>query len=101
MDIKHWTTQAERIHTETAYTYRDFAQDLTRQLTWTGAVDIATALRAHVYGWSGGHPLHQDIKPLYDRLGWEQAALIACWFRNLDNRPKRRQGGWPTSSPAP
>ncbi|MFE2530413.1 hypothetical protein [Streptomyces sp. NPDC059371] len=99
MDITHWTQQAKRISYEDAYTYRQLAQDLTRQLTWTGATDVATALRGHVYGWTSSHPLHKDVKPLYDALGWEQAALIAAWFRNLDNKPQRRRpGGWPTTS---
>ncbi|MEV6833601.1 hypothetical protein AB0N17_03560 [Streptomyces sp. NPDC051133] len=100
MDVKHWITQAERLRTEDAYTYQHFARDLTRQLTWTGAVDVATALRGHVYGWTGSHPLHKEIEPLYTRLGWEQAALIAAWFRNERNRPQRRPGGWPAAVPS-
>lgn len=97
MNVKPWITQAARLHEEPTYTYEHFAKDLVRQLTWNGAVDVATALRGHVYGWSSGHALHQDVKPLYDRLGWEQAALIASYFRNLGNKPQHRPGSWPTS----
>jgi hypothetical protein len=99
VDINPWLTLADRVRSEGAYSYSDFARDLTRQLTWTGATDVATALRGHVYGWTGGHPLHKDIKPLYDRLGWEQSALLAAWFRNHNNKPQKRPGGWPTTTP--
>lgn len=107
MDIKPWLDLADRVRKNNGYTHADLARDLARQLTWRGAVDVATAIRAHVYGQPGGHPLHQDVKPLYDRLGWEQAALLAAWFRDSRNwpnsQPKKRvggrlPGGWPTAA---
>lgn len=109
MDVKHWAGQADRVRKGDGYTYESLARDLVDGLGWTAAVDLAAALRGHVYGWPGDHPHHQDIKPLYDRLGWEQAALLACWFRNARNRPGirpqkrpsgRRPGGWPAAAPA-
>ncbi|MFF7763119.1 hypothetical protein [Streptomyces griseorubiginosus] len=90
MDMKPWLTLADRVRSEDAYDYADFARDLAQQLAWHGAVDIATALRSYVYGQPGGSDLHETVKPLYRRLGWEQAALVAAWFRNLDNRPQAR-----------
>ncbi|MFF1743529.1 hypothetical protein [Streptomyces mirabilis] len=98
MNMQPWNERADRIRKNDGYTYADFARDLVQQLSWTGAVDVATALRGHVYGSPGRSELHADVRPLYDRLGWEQAALIAAWFRNLSNKPHRRQAGWPTST---
>ncbi len=99
MDMKPWLTLADRVRAEGAYGYADFARDLVRQLTWRGALDVATALRSYVYGQPGGSELHKAVEPLYRRLGWEQAALVACWFRDARNRPGRRPGGWPVSVP--
>ncbi|MER7574906.1 hypothetical protein [Streptomyces sp. NPDC126514] len=83
--FERWTSRADRIRDGDGYTYEDLARDMVDGLGWTAALDIATALRGHVYGWSGGHCLHQDVKPLYDRLGWEQAALLTAWFRDSRN----------------
>lgn len=91
IDTKHWLRQAQRIDAEDEYTYADLARDLVDTLGWTGALDVATALRGHVYGWPGDHALHAAVKPLFDRLGWEQSALLACWFRDARNRPKDRR----------
>lgn len=103
IDVKHWLRQAQRLDEDDAYTYAHLAHDLVARLGWMAAVDVAAALRAHVYGWPGGHPLHQDVRPLYARLGWEQAALVCAWFRNArnrpDGRPKKRPGGWPAATP--
>lgn len=101
MDTKHWLTLADRVRAEGDYGHADLARDLVRQLTWHGAVDVATALRSYVYGQPGGNDLHKAVEPLYRRLGWEQSALVACWFRDANNRPGRRPGGWPGPSPAP
>lgn len=90
MDIKPWLALADRVRAEGAYSYADFARDMVRQLTWFGAVDVATAIRSYVYGQPGRSDLHEAVKPLYARLGWEQSALVAAWFRNLDNRPQAR-----------
>ena len=107
MDTKHWLTLADRVRGNGAYSYADFARDLARQLTWHGAMDVATALRSHVYGQPGGSDLHKAVEPLYRRLGWEQSALVSCWFRDARNRPGRgapprtagrRPGGWPGSA---
>ncbi|KUL26610.1 hypothetical protein ADL12_32140 [Streptomyces regalis] len=99
MDIKPWLERADRVRTAGAYGYADFARDLVRQLTWHGALDVATALRSYVYGQPGSSDLHKAVEPLYRRLGWEQSALVACWFRDARNRPGRRPGGWPVSVP--
>jgi hypothetical protein len=104
IDVKPWLARADRVRKGDGYTYASLARDLVDGLGWTAAVDLATALRGHVYGWPGSSDLHKDVKPLYDRLGWEQSALIACWFRDARNRPgnqpKKRPGGWPTTQPA-
>lgn len=91
VDVKHWLRQAERIREHDAYTYESLARDMVSRLGWTAGVDLAAALRGHVYGWPGGHPLHATVKPLYDRLGWQQSALVACWFRDARNRPTDRR----------
>lgn len=101
IDTKHWLRQAQRIDAEDEYTYADLARELVARLGWTGALNVATALRSYVYGQPGGSELHQAVEPLYRRLGWQQAALVACWFRDARNRPGRRPGGWPVSVPAP
>lgn len=108
VDVKHWLRQAERIREDDAYTYESFAAGLVDQLGWTRALDVATALRSYVYGQPGGSDLHKAVEPLYRRLGWQQAALVACWFRDARNRPDtrpqkrpsgRRPGGWPVAVP--
>lgn len=104
MDIKHWLTLADRVRADSDdYSHANLAQDLARQLTWHGAVDVATALRSFVYGQPGGSDLHKDVEPFYRRLGWEQSALVVCWFRDArnhpSNRPPKRSGGWPTAAP--
>lgn len=87
IDVKHWLHQAARIGMDDSYTYADLARTLTEDLGWTAAVDIATALRSFVYGQPGRSELHTTVRPLYEALGWQQSALIACWFRNTNNRP--------------
>lgn len=87
--MKPWISRAERIRDGGGYAYADLARDLVASLGWTAALDVATALRGHVYGWPGGGELHTAVKPLYERLGWEQSALVTCWFRNANNRPSR------------
>lgn len=98
MNMQPWLTRADRIRTNDGYTYVHFAQDLVQQLSWTGAVDVATALRGHVYGSPGRSELHTDVRPLYDQLGWEQSALVAAWFRDARDRPRKRKPGWPGPS---
>jgi hypothetical protein len=99
MDMKHWLKLADRVRAEGAYSYADFARDLAGQLTWPGALDVATALRSFVYGQPGGSDLHKAVEPLYRRLGWEQSALVASWFRDANNRPGRRRPDWPAVAP--
>lgn len=91
IDIKGWVLQAERIHEDDEYIYADFAADLVRELGWTAALDVATALRSYVYGQPGSSDLHKTVEPLYRRLGWQQSALVACWFRDASNRPTDRR----------
>ncbi|SBT91380.1 hypothetical protein GA0115233_103012 [Streptomyces sp. DI166] len=98
IDTKHWLKQAARIHQDAEYTYSHLARDLADRLGWTAALNVATALRSHVYGWPSSNELHTAVKPLYDRLGWEQSALLCCWFRDARNRPGRRPGGWPAAA---
>lgn len=90
MDMKPWLERADRVGAEDAYGYADLARDLAQQLTWRGALDVATALRSYVYGQPGSSELHKAVEPLYRRLGWQQSALIACWFRDANNRPTAR-----------
>lgn len=87
IDVKGWVLQAERIQEDDEYDYADFAADLVDQLGWTRALDVATALRSYVYGQPGSSDLHTAVRPLYNALGWQQAALVACWFRDANNRP--------------
>jgi hypothetical protein len=105
MDTKRWLTLADQVREGGDYTHADLARDLASQLTWHGAVDVATALRSYVYGQPGSSDLHKDVEPLYRRLGWQQSALVACWFRDSRNwpqqQPKRRAPGWPGPMPAP
>lgn len=91
IDVKGWVLQAERIHEDDEYGYADFALDLVDQLGWTRALDVATALRSYVYGQPGSSDLHKDVEPLYRRLGWQQSALVACWFRDANNHPTDRR----------
>jgi hypothetical protein len=88
IDIASWVSRAERIRDGDGYTYSDLARDLVDVLGWTAAVQVAAALRGHVYGWPGEHPLHATVQPIYARLGWEQTALLACWFRDSRNFPQ-------------
>lgn len=90
IDVKHWLRQAERIREGDAYTYESLARDMVSRLGWTGAVNVATALRSYVYGQPGGSDLHKAVAPLYRRLGWQQSALVSCWFRDARNRPDTR-----------
>lgn len=92
MDTKRWLTLADRVRADgDDYSHADLAQDLAQQLTWLGALDVATALRSFVYGQPGGSDLHKAVEPLYRRLGWQQSALVACWFRDANNRPTVRR----------
>lgn len=91
IDVKHWLRQAQRIDADDEYTYVDFARDLVDCLGWTTALNVATALRGYVYGWSGGSELHTAVRPIYEALGWEQSALVACWFRDARNRSTDRR----------
>lgn len=89
--VERWTSRAERIRDGDSYTYESLARDMVGALGWTAAVDLAAAVRSHVYSGSGGHSLHRDVKPLYEALGWEQAALLAAWFRDARNWPGTRR----------
>lgn len=44
MDVTPWLALADRVRKDDSYTYADLARDLTRQLTWHGAVDAAMAM---------------------------------------------------------
>ncbi|WP_328449902.1 hypothetical protein OG780_19425 [Streptomyces sp. NBC_00386] len=60
---------------------------------------IATAVRGFVYDRPDPGPYRDDAQQIYNRLGWEQAALLAAWFRDSRNWPqsraKKRAAGWP------
>lgn len=101
-DIQRWVSRADRIRDGDGYTYESLALDLVDQLGWTRAVDVATGLRAHVYGWPGRSELHTAVRPIYQALGWEQSALVCAWFRDARNWPgtKKRPRGWPVPMPA-
>lgn len=98
-DVGNWAARAASVREGDGQTYESLARDLVARLGWTAALDVATALRSYVYSQPGSSDLHKAVEPLYRRLGWEQAALVACWFRDARNRPGRRPGGWPVSVP--
>lgn len=98
MNMQPLIQLAERVRDDGSYTYEHFARDLVQRLSWTGAVDVATALRSHVYGSPGRSELQTDVRPIYDRLGWDQAALLASWFRDSRNWPQKRSRGWPIAT---
>jgi hypothetical protein len=99
IDVKGWVLQAERIQEDDGYTYESLALDLVDQLGWTRAIDVATGLRAHVYGWPGRSELHTAVRPIYQALGWEQSALVCAWFRDSRNWPQARSGCRPVAAP--
>ncbi|MEU5112015.1 hypothetical protein AB0G64_10980 [Streptomyces longwoodensis] len=48
-------------------------------------------MRGYVYGQPNPGPYREDAEALFTRLGWEQAALLASWFRDSRNWPKERR----------
>lgn len=70
--------------------FRAVATALIEQHGWARAALIATAVRGYVYDRPDPGPYRDDAQQIYDRLGWEQAALLASWFRDSRNWPKRR-----------
>lgn len=86
-DVGHWAAQAASVREGDGQTYESLARDLVARLGWTAALDVATALRGYVYGQAGRSELHAAVRPIYEALGWEQAALLAAWFRDANNRP--------------
>lgn len=85
--------------------FRAVAAHLVEQHGWDRAVQIATAVRGYVYSQPNPGPHRDDAESIYNRLGWEQSALLAAWFRDSRNWPKKqtrkRPGGWPDPMPAP
>ncbi|MGA5371411.1 hypothetical protein ACPCSD_10065 [Streptomyces griseoincarnatus] len=67
--------------------YQALAAGLVDKYGWDRATFIATAVRGYVYGQPNPGPYRNEAEAIYKRLGWEQAALLAAWFRNLNNRP--------------
>ncbi|MEU0069546.1 hypothetical protein ABZ027_08375 [Streptomyces sp. NPDC006332] len=76
--------------TEEPDLFRAVAAALVEEHGWTRATLIATAVRGHVYDRPDPGPYRDEAETLYRRLGWEQAALLAAWFRDSRN--------WPTTS---
>ncbi|MFD5227421.1 hypothetical protein ACFWJ5_02540 [Streptomyces qaidamensis] len=72
--------------------FRRIAAALVEQHGWDRAVLIATAVRGYVYDRPEPGPYRDDAEKIYDRLGWEQAALLASWFRDSRNWPKPTRG---------
>ncbi|MEW2272183.1 hypothetical protein [Streptomyces griseofuscus] len=70
--------------------YQALAAVLIEEHGWGRAVLIATAVRGYVYGQPNPGPHRDEAEKLYARLGWEQAALLAAWFRDARNWPKGR-----------
>ncbi|MGW3846901.1 hypothetical protein [Streptomyces fagopyri] len=75
--------------TEEPDLFRAVAALLVEQHGWNRATQVATAVRGFVYDRPDPGPHRGDAESLYRRLGWEQAALLASWFRDSRN--------WPTS----
>lgn len=71
--------------------FRAAATLLVEQHGWDRAIQIATALRGYVYNRPDPGPHRQDAEALYNRLGWEQSALLASWFRDSRNWPTDRR----------
>jgi hypothetical protein len=78
--------------TEPPSLYRSVAEVLVEEHGWDRAVQIATAVRGYVYDRPDPGPSRDDAEKIYDRLGWEQAALLASWFRDSRNWPHRARG---------
>lgn len=76
--------------TEASNLYRALAAVLIDEHGWDRAVLVATAVRGYVYGRPDPGPYREDAEKLYGQLGWEQAALLASWFRDSRNWPKGR-----------
>ena len=88
--------------TETSHPYQEAATALIDEYGWDRAVLLATAVRGYVYDSPNPGPYRDEAEAIYKRLGWEQAALLAAWFRDSRNRPsshpKKRPGGWPSTT---
>lgn len=75
--------------TEELDLFRAVAAVLIEQHGWDRAVFVATAVRGFVYGRPDPGPYRDEAETLYGRLGWEQSALLASWFRDSRNWPAR------------
>lgn len=87
--------------------YQTLADTLIEERGWDHAVFLVTAVRGYVYGSPNPGPYRDEAEAIYKRLGWEQSALLASWFRDARNRPDtrpkkrpsgRRPGGWPAAA---
>lgn len=74
--------------TEAPLLYRTVAAALVEDRGWDRAVQLATAVRGYVYGSPNPGPYRDEAETIYKRLGWEQAALLAAWFRDFRNHPQ-------------
>lgn len=67
--------------------YESVAEALIDEQGWQHATFVATAVRGYVYGSPNPGPYRDEAEAIYNRLGWEQSALLASWFRNSRNWP--------------
>lgn len=79
--------------------FRAVAALLVEHHGWDRATFIATAVRGYVYSQPNPGPYRDDAESIYNRLGWEQAALLAAWFRDSRNWPQERSGRRPVAAP--
>ena len=85
-DIEPWLTEAARIREEAGgYTFESLAVAMVLKVGWGPAAQIADALKRHVRGWWIEPGPASTVAPLFDLLGWEQAALLHAWFEHLEN----------------
>lgn len=71
--------------------YQAVATALVEERGWDRATHIATAVRGFVYDRPDPGPHREDAEAIYKRLGWEQSALLAAWFRDSRNWPTKRR----------
>jgi hypothetical protein len=71
--------------------YRRIAKALIAEHGWDHATFVATAVRGLVYSLPTPSPYRDKAEAIYEQLGWEQSALLACWFRDANNRPAERR----------
>ena len=71
--------------------YESLSCDLCHRWGWEPAAALADKIRLAAEGLGAGSA---DGERLYGLLGWQQAALLAAWFKDLRNYRLAREMGW-------